>query len=130
MMTQSMNKTANTVGNAGSSMSKLGNMMDVMPNEVEVSDFKFIDFEPTAILAKKAVLKLGRIFGESPSDSSALAFMRKTRNGFEGRLHIRSAVGTFMADVIGEDPLKVLNSLSRKIRSQLRVWKRERALLA
>ena len=111
-------------------LSKLGNMMDAMPSEVEVSDFKFIDFEPTTQLAKKAVLKLGRIFGESPSDSSALAFMRKTRDGFEGRLHIRSAVGTFMADVIGEDPFEVLNALSRKVRSQLRIWKSERQLLA
>lgn len=93
-----------------------------------IKGFEFIDFEPTAGVAANAMEKLGRIFGESPSDSSARAFLRKTRQGFEGRLQIRSAVGTFMADVIGDDPVAVLNSLSRKVRSQLRLWKRSRLI--
>jgi hypothetical protein len=89
---------------------------------------EFIDFEPTSGLAERAVERLGRIFGESPSDSSTRASLKKTRNGFEGRLQIRSAVGTFVADVMGEDPLQVLNSMTRKVRSQLRMWKRVRTL--
>jgi hypothetical protein len=90
--------------------------------------FEFIDFEPTANVAESAKQKLSRIFGESPSDSSSLAFLKKTCDGFQGRLHVRSAVGHFVADVMGEDPIQVLNSLSRKVRSQLRLWKRQRAL--
>ena len=88
--------------------------------------FSFIDFEPTRHLANNAMERLSRIFGESPSDSSTRAWVKKTRDGFEGRLQIRSAVGTFMADVIGEDPAQVIDSLSRKVRSQLRLWKRQR----
>jgi hypothetical protein len=90
--------------------------------------FEFIDFEPTSSLADRAVEKLSRVFGESPSDSSTRATLTKTRDGFAGRLQIRSAVGTFVADVIGEDPLQVLNSMTRKVRSQLRMWKRVRTL--
>jgi hypothetical protein len=90
--------------------------------------FEYIDFEPTTSLMERAMAKMGRIFGESPSDSSTIAFLRKTVHGFEGGLRIRSAVGTFVADVIGEDPTEVVDMLSRKIRSQLRVWKRNRIL--
>ena len=91
--------------------------------------FEYIDFEPTNILIGRAKEKLSLIFGESPSDSSTHALLRKTREGFEGVMHIRSAVGTFMADVIGEDPNEVIDSLALKIRSQLRSWKSQRQLL-
>lgn len=89
---------------------------------------KFIDFEPSENLVGQAVAKISRVFGESPSDASAKGFLRKTREGFEGRLQIHSAVGTFVADVIGDDPLGVLDSLSFKIRSQLQAWKSTRTL--
>lgn len=88
--------------------------------------FEFIDFEPSASLADRAMEKLARVFSESPSDAFAQAFVKKTQAGFEGQMQIRSAVGTFMADVIGEDPAKVIDHLSRKVRSQLRLWKRVR----
>ncbi len=93
-----------------------------------IEKFEYIDFEPTSILTLRAKEKLNRIFGESPSDSSTRGFLRKTREGFQGVMHVRSAVGTFMADVIGEDPVAVVDTLSRKIRSQLRMWKRQRQL--
>lgn len=97
---------------------------------VKEKDFEFIDFEPSSSLARRAKERLSRIFGESPSDSSARAFLRKTRDGFEGRLQVSSVVGTFMAHVVGDDPLSVVDSLSRKVRSQLRLWKRSRSLIA
>lgn len=90
--------------------------------------FEFIDFEPTSTLTERALERLNRIFGESPSDSSTRAQLKKTWRGFEGQLQIRSAVGTFVADVIGEDPLAVIDSLSHKVRLQLRIWKRVRAV--
>ena len=88
--------------------------------------FEFIDFEPAHDLATMAKEKLNRIFGESPSDSTTRALLRKTRDGFEGVMQVKSAVGTFVADVIGEDPKEVVDSLSNKIRSQLQSWKRKR----
>lgn len=90
--------------------------------------FEFIDFEPSENLIGRAMEKLGRIFGESPSDSSTQAFVKKTKQGFEGSLHVHSAVGIFVADVIGDDPSKVVDRLAIKIRSQLRIWKRERSI--
>ena len=90
--------------------------------------FEYIDFEPTVSLKTRAKESFSRIFGESPSDSSTRAFLRKTRDGFQGVMQIRSAVGTFVADVIGEDPIEVVESVSRKIRSQLVSWKRDRTL--
>lgn len=90
--------------------------------------FEFIDFEPCTEIASRAVDRLNRIFSESPSDSTATASVRKTSQGFEGQLSVKSASGTFMANVIGEDPLKVIDLLSRKVRSQLRLWKRVRWL--
>ena len=98
-------------------------MIQSLPN-----DFEFIGFDPGAGVIAKAMEKLGRVFGESPSDASALASVRKTIHGFEGRLRIHSSAGTFVADVIGDDPLNVVSRLSRKIRSQLRIWKRYRQL--
>lgn len=92
--------------------------------------FEFIDFEPNTSVADKAMEKISRIFSESPSDSNTKAFLKKTARGFEGRLQVSSAVGTFMAEFIGEDPSKVIDRLSRKVRSQLRVWKRQRVVTA
>lgn len=90
--------------------------------------FEYIDFEPPQTLVGRAKDRLNLIFGESPSDSSMRALMKKSRDGFEGMMQIRSAVGTFVADVIGEDPHEVVDSLASKIRSQLRSWKAQRQL--
>ena len=104
-------------------------MTHSMENELD-HGFEFVDFEPSKGVSARAMEKLSQLFGESPSDSSARAILRRTRQGaFEGTLQIRSAVGTFMADVIGDDPLEVLNQLAHKVRSQLVDWKRSRFLL-
>jgi hypothetical protein len=88
--------------------------------------FQFVDFQPNTVLVDRAMEKLSRVFGESPSDSSTIAMVRKTAEGFVGKLHIRSAVGEFFADVIGEDPFEVVDDLSCKVRDQLFNWKRSR----
>lgn len=88
--------------------------------------FEFIGFEPSAGVIARAKEHLGRVFGESPSDSTTFAFIKKTARGFEGCLQVRSAAGTFVAHVIGDDPLSVVRRMSRKVRSQLRIWKRDR----
>ncbi len=93
-----------------------------------VQKFKFVDFEPSAGVARRSMEKLNRIFGESPSDSSTRAVLRKTRAGFEGSLQVRSSVGSFIANVVGEDPIEVLENLSQNVRSQLRTWKKQRLL--
>ena len=98
-------------------------MTDLMPQNLE-----FIGFEPSENIVERALEKLGRVFGESPSDAATTATLKKTRKGFEGHVAIHSAVGSFVADVIGEDPLAVMHRLSLKIRSQLRVWKRSRQI--
>lgn len=90
--------------------------------------FEFIDFEPSANLAALATENLNRLFGASPSDSSTQAVLRKTRGGFAGSLHIRSAVGSFLADVGGTDPIEVLEGLSREVDSQLLAWKERRRM--
>ncbi len=89
-------------------------------------EFEFVGFEPSAGVISRVSEQLSRVFGESPSDSTAFTLIKKTSFGFEGSLKIRSAAGTFVAHVIGDDPLSVVRRLSRKIRSQLRLWKRER----
>lgn len=93
-----------------------------------VQKFKFVDFEPSAGVAVSAMEKLNWLFGQSPSDSSARAVLRKTRVGFEGSLQIRSAVGSFFADVAGEDPNEVLDHLSQKVSSQLSAWRLSRQI--
>lgn len=93
----------------------------------QVSGLEFIDFEPASGFMSRALEKLGRVVGESPSDSSAKASLRKTGHGFVGHLRINSAVGSFVADVVGEDPLDVIGSLALKVRTQLRVWRRNRS---
>ena len=88
--------------------------------------FQFVDFQPTSVLAEKAKEKLSRVFGESPSDSFVTAIIRKTTEGFVGQLKVRSAVGTFIADVISEDPLEAIENLSSDVRTLLREWKLSR----
>lgn len=88
--------------------------------------FEFIGFDPAPGVAARAMEKIARIFSESPSDAFARAFVRKTVRGFEGRLQVRSAVGTFVAEVFSDDPSEVVDKLSWKMRSQLRLWKRHR----
>jgi len=91
--------------------------------------FEFVDFEPSPNLAARAMENLRRLFGASPSDSSTQAVLRKTRGGFSGSLHIRSAVANFLADSGGTDPDEVLENLSREVDSQIHAWKERRRLL-
>lgn len=88
--------------------------------------FNFIGFEPSPTLETVAKTLFGRIHNEAPSDSFAFATVRKTLEGFQAALKINSSVGTFVAETISEDPQKAMVALSRRIRSQLRIWKRER----
>lgn len=88
--------------------------------------FEFIGFEPSSALETVAKTVFGRIHNEAPSDSFAMATVRKTLEGFQAALKINSSVGTFVADAISEDPQKAMVALSRRIRSRLRIWKRTR----
>jgi len=124
-----INQLAKPAANTPSS-SMAGTVPDPIEQAAVKEGFEFIDFVPDIDVSHKAEEKLSRLSGEAPSDSSLFASLRKTFKGFEGRLHIRSSVGHFMAEVVGEDPLQVLNSLSRKVRSQLRLWKSQRFLKA
>jgi hypothetical protein len=90
--------------------------------------FEFIGFKPAVALIDRAMEEFSRIFSESPSDAAARAFVRKTSNGFEGRLQVCSVVGTFVADVIGDDPTKIVEQLSGRVRSQLKLWKEQRSI--
>jgi hypothetical protein len=56
-----------------------------------VQKFNFVDFEPSAGVAKRSMEKLHRIFGESPSDSSTRAILRKTRAGFVAKREISAS---------------------------------------
>lgn len=97
-----------------------------MMNEFEKKSFSFIGFEPSHMLENLAITKFLRIHSEAPSDSSALAYVKKTLQGFEGVLHIRSAVGSFVAKVVSEDPQKAIEAVSQNIRTQLQTWKSSR----
>ncbi len=95
-------------------------------NQANLNEFEFIDFSPTNSVATIAKERLRRLFGESPSDSSARALLKRTASGFEGRLVIVSAAGRFFAEVIGDDPVSVVNSLVGRIANQLVDWRRAR----
>lgn len=88
--------------------------------------FDFVGFKPTPSLEVVAKTVFGRVHNEAPSDSFSCATIRKTIQGFQAALKINSSVGTFVAEAVAEDPQKAILSLSRRIRSQLRVWKRQR----
>lgn len=89
---------------------------------------EFVGFEPAENLVSLATEKLYRVFGEAPSDATTRGVVRRTPQGFEGRLQIRSAVGVFVAEVIGDDPLHVVEDLATKVRGQLAQWKKKRDL--
>lgn len=93
---------------------------------LDISGFEFIGFEPTPALETFAKSRFGQIDGEAPSDSSARAQIQKTLDGFLAIAKIQSSVGTFVAETFAEDPHKAITALSRRIRSQLRLWKRSR----
>lgn len=104
------------------------NLVPVSEIPVLGQKFEFVDFEPSPNLAARAMENLRRLFGASPSDSSTQAVLRKTRAGFAGSLHIRSAVGNFLADAGGSDPDEVLESISREVDLQIHAWKERRCL--
>jgi hypothetical protein len=104
----------------------MGSMIGNHGDTAARQSFEFIGFKPADRLVDRATEELSHIFSESPSDSAARAFVRKTIHGFEGRLQICSVVGTFVADVIGEDPAAVIDKLTERIRSQLHAWREQR----
>lgn len=87
---------------------------------------EFIGFEPGSGLTDQTAEKLEQVMSESPSDANARAVLKKTQAGFEGRVQISSAAGTFTADVVDTDPTEVVDNLVRKLRAQLRAWKSRR----
>jgi hypothetical protein len=101
-----------------------------MKDSLPIENFEFIGFTPAESVAEQASEEFRRLYSEAPSDAAARAYVRRTWNGYEGRLQIRSAAGTFVADadIVGDDPASVIGQLAGKVRAQLNSWKERRYL--
>ena len=88
--------------------------------------FKFEGFEPTSDLKALAKDVLWHVEEKSPSQSFHHAILKKTEKGYTGLIKVSSQVGVFEAEFTDLTPETVLETLYKKIKKDLSLWKKDR----
>lgn len=88
--------------------------------------FKFEGFEPTSELKARAKDVLWHVEEKAPSQSFHHAILKKTEVGYTGSIKVSSQVGVFEAEFSDHTPETVLDSLYKKIKKDLSLWKKDR----
>lgn len=88
--------------------------------------FKFEGFEPTSDIKALAKDVLWHVEEKAPSQSFHHAILKKTDEGYTGSIKVSSQVGIFEAEFSDRTPETVLETLYKKIKKDLSLWKKDR----
>jgi hypothetical protein len=88
--------------------------------------FEFKGFDPEYEIRNLITNVAEKLHLSSPSDSAMKVAMRKGEGVIEASCRIASHAGTFVAHVVGENPIKAIQKIEQKIGAQLENWKRNR----
>ena len=88
--------------------------------------FEFKGFDPEYELRKLITNVAERLQMSSPSDSVVRVAMIKGKDAIEASCRIASNAGTFVADVVSENPINAILNIEHKIGAQLESWKLNR----
>ena len=91
-------------------------------------NFSFKGFNPTSDLRWYCKQVYCRVENRSPSEASKVAFVIKTKNGYEGLIRVVSASGTFMVTSSKTKPTHLIDDLYSQFSQKISMWSQERNL--
>ena len=89
-------------------------------------NFVFKGFDPSDDLRVYGKEMYSRLEDKSPSESTKIAFISKTRKGYEGTFRITSASGVFKADSANRSAVSLIDELYKKMSLQILDWSQTR----
>ncbi len=90
--------------------------------------FEFIGFDPEYEVKSLISGIAEKLHLNSPSDSAIKVVMKLSRGATQASCHIASRAGTFVAEAIGDDPIKAIKRVEEKLGEQLDGWRKYRFL--
>lgn len=90
--------------------------------------FEFVGFDPEYEVRKFISTVVEKLDLSSPSDSTIKVAMKLSRGVVQASCRIASHAGTFVAEAIGDNPIRAIQKVEAKIAEQLERWKRRRFL--
>jgi ribosome-associated translation inhibitor RaiA len=94
-----------------------------MTNDVH---FEFMGLDPDYNLRAFVSLAAEKLHFSAPSDSAMKLVIRKGKDAFQASCRIASQTGTFVAEAMGESPIRAIQQLEQKVRTQVEEWKSRR----
>ena len=92
------------------------------------SNFTFKGFDPKSDLKSYCKQVYCRVEDKSPSESSKVAFVVKTKDGYEGLIRVVSASGTFMVTSVHKNPDYLVDDLYSQFSEKISLWIKNRRL--
>lgn len=86
--------------------------------------FEFVGFDPEYEVRNFISAIAEKLHLSSPSDSVIKVAMKASKGVVQASCRIASHAGTFVADAIGDNPIKAIRKIEEKIGRQLEAWKR------
>jgi ribosome-associated translation inhibitor RaiA len=90
--------------------------------------FEFVGFDPEYEVRNFIATVAEKLHLSSPSDSAIKVAMKLSRGAVRASCRIASHAGTFVAEAVGENPIKAIKKVEEKIADQLDSWERRRFL--
>lgn len=92
----------------------------------ESIEFEFLGFEPESRLRTFLSILAESLSAEAPSDSLIKIGIQKMENSMKASCRIVSIAGVFCAEAIHNNPQRAFRRVEKKIRRQLKRWKKYR----
>lgn len=101
----------------------------VMSNEFrDLDNFDFKGFSPTSDLKSYCKQVYYRVENRSPSMASKVAFVIKTKEGYEGLIRVVSSSGAFVVTSSKKKPTHLIDDLYSQFSQKISLWNRQRDL--
>ncbi len=85
--------------------------------------FEFKGFDPNRDVKALISNVAERLHHNAPSDSALKLALQSGRDAIRVSCRIVSRVGTFVAEAVGESPMRAVKKVEQKMRDQLDDWK-------
>lgn len=85
--------------------------------------FEFMGFDPDHEIRSFISPVVEKLHLNSPSDAAIKLALKKGKGAIRASCRIASQAGTFVADAVSDNPVKAIQQIEKKIRTQLDTWK-------
>ena len=89
-------------------------------------EYEFMGFDPEYEIKSVIATIADKLYFSAPSDSAMKLAVKKSQGAIKASCRIASQVGTFVAEATGENPIRAIQRLEKRIKYQLDSWKMNR----